>query len=123
MTKPLLFLILAAIAAGLNPAGGWAMLAPPGSEAPAYDRTADAKVIRAALESKLIKGRLAALGLTGKEIDSRLERLSDAEVHQLAMNIETLRPGGRLVLEDINKATLSSVVLIILIVLLILVII
>lgn len=118
MTKPLVVLILAAAAAGLAPARGWAMLAPPRAEAPAYDRAADAKIIRTALESKLIRGRLAAVGLTEKEIDSRLERLSDKEVHQLAKDIETLSPGGRDIFGG-DTVTVSRVLIIVLIVLLI----
>lgn len=77
---------------------GWAMLAPAQGAAaaggPAYDRAADLKTVRAALESKIVRERLKALGMTDKEIESRLSRLSDQHVHQVAKDINTLNPGG-----------------------------
>lgn len=77
---------------------GWAMLAPAQGAAaaagPVYDRAADLKTVQAALESKIVRERLKALGMTDKEIESRLSRLSDQQVHQVAKDIDTLNPGG-----------------------------
>jgi len=80
---------------------GWAMLAPAQSAATtggqAYDRAADMKTVQTTLESKVVRERLKALGLTDKEIESRLTRLSDQQVHQLAKDVNTLGPGGGIV--------------------------
>ena len=77
---------------------GWAMLAPAQSAATtggqAYDRAADMKTVQTTLESKVVRERLKALGLTDKEIESRLTRLSDQQVHQLAKDVNTLSSGG-----------------------------
>ena len=77
---------------------GWAMLAPAQGAAAtggqAYDRAGDMKTVQTALESKIVRERLKALGMTDKEIESRLTRLSDQQVHQLAKDIDTLSPGG-----------------------------
>ncbi|MCX5786947.1 MAG: PA2779 family protein [Elusimicrobia bacterium] len=80
---------------------GWAMLAPAQGAArtggQAYDRAADMKTVQTALESKVVRERLKTLGLTDKEIESRLTRLSDQQVHQLAKDVDTLGPGGGVV--------------------------
>lgn len=77
------------------PSTGWAMLAPAQGSA-ATDRAADMKTVQAALESKIIRGRLKALGLNEQETESRLGKLSDQQVHRLAKDIDTLSPGGDL---------------------------
>lgn len=75
------------------PSTGWAMLAP-AQGAPATDRAADMKTVQTALESKIIRGRLKALGLNETETESRLGKLSDRQIHRLAKDIDTLSPGG-----------------------------
>lgn len=85
-------LILAVTAMFIAPPSGWASLAPSGIAADS--RAGDMKTISSALESKAVRGRLKALGLDDREIDSRLRQLSDAEVHQLATRLEAVRPGG-----------------------------
>lgn len=84
--------ILAVTALFAAPPSGWASLAPSGLAAEA--RSGDMKAISSALESKAVRGRLKALGLDEKEVDSRLRRLSDAEIRQLATRLEAVRPGG-----------------------------
>ena len=74
------------------PSTGWAMLAP--AQGVATDRVADMKTVQTVLESKIVRERLRALGLTDQEIESRLGRLSDQQVHRLAKDIDTLSPGG-----------------------------
>ena len=69
------------------------MLAPAQS-AGTSARTADMKTIQVVLESKIVRERLKGLGLTDKEIESRLGNLSDQQVHKLAKDIDTLAPGG-----------------------------
>jgi len=79
----------------------WAMLAPAqaasATDGQTYDRAADMKTVQTALESKIVRERLKDLGLSDKEIDSRLSRLSDQQIHQLAKDIHTLSPGGDVV--------------------------
>ncbi len=57
-------------------------------------RIADIEKIQRALETKLIKDRLEKLGLSTEEIQYRVNNLSDAQVHQLALKIEELNTGG-----------------------------
>lgn len=119
MAKKLFSLMLAAAAAGVFPVGVSAMLAPV-TESAAVGRTTDIDSIRKALESKQVRERLAAFGLTEAEIDSRLSRLSDKEVHQLAQDIKTLSPGGHDILAGNETVTMSRVLIVVLVVLLIL---
>ena len=57
-------------------------------------RTTDLASIQQALESKVVQQRLSELGFTQGEIESRLAQASDAELHQLAVQSETLMAGG-----------------------------
>ena len=80
---------------GWCPPEGMAMLAPAvtgeiGSDA----RTADLQTVQHVLESKVIQQRLLDLGLTADEIQARLATLSDQDVHQLALHLDALAPGG-----------------------------
>ena len=94
-------LIFTTTALFADPPSGWANLAPSGisTEAPAsgVSRASDMKTIQAALESKALRGRLKAMGLGDKEVESRLRNLSDQEIHQLAIQIDAVRPGGLVV--------------------------
>jgi hypothetical protein len=54
----------------------------------------DLKIISKALESKLVKQRLQDLGYSEQEIQDRLGQLSAEEVHQLALQIDSLTQGG-----------------------------
>src|SRR5438128_2008853 len=58
------------------------------------DRSADLQTVQTALESKAIRGKLHALGLSDGEIQSRLSRLSEAQIHQLASQIRAVNPAG-----------------------------
>jgi len=57
-------------------------------------RVAEIEKIQRALETKVIKDRLEKLGLTSEEIQFRVNSLSDAQVHQLALKVEELNAGG-----------------------------
>jgi len=52
--------------------------------------------IERALEQKLVRERLKDLGYTEQEIKARLDKLSDAEVHSLAAQLDSLMPAGQL---------------------------
>jgi hypothetical protein len=57
-------------------------------------RHKDMAMVQKVLEQKLVKERLKALGYTDQEIDSRLDQLSDDEVHQFATQLDSLTSGG-----------------------------
>jgi hypothetical protein len=75
-------------------------------------RSQDIQTIKKALENKIVKQRLQDLGFSEKEIQERLNQLSDEEVHSLAMQIDTLSQGGIL---GVIIAVLVIVVLVLLI--------
>jgi len=58
------------------------------------DREGSMKRIQSVLESKVIVQRLADFGLTPVEITSRLNQLSDQQVHEIATQLDALQPGG-----------------------------
>lgn len=61
---------------------------------PPADREADLAKIQKVLESKMFTNRLEQLGFTEEEISARLEKLSDQELHQLALQIDEIKKGG-----------------------------
>ena len=76
--------------------GASAMLAPASAPAPMSDagRAADVQEVQKALESKVLRQRLHEMGLSDSEIQARLGKLSNQQVHQLASRIHALNPGG-----------------------------
>jgi hypothetical protein len=62
--------------------------------ASSISRQEDMATIQRALEDKLVRERLKDLGYTEEEIQARLDRLSDAEVHSLASQLDFLMPAG-----------------------------
>ena len=57
------------------------------------DRAADLDRVQKTLETKMIRERLEKFGLTQDEINSRLARLSDQQVHRLALQLDDLKVG------------------------------
>lgn len=57
-------------------------------------RQEDMNKVQRALESKIVQDKLAELGLTKDEATAKLDKLSDAELHQFAMNADNLDSGG-----------------------------
>ncbi len=57
-------------------------------------RMADLETVQKALESKIVKSRLKALGFTEDEVNSRLDALSDEQLHELALKVDDLMVGG-----------------------------
>jgi len=87
------------VAIGCLPDQAGAMLVP--SEAVAGSSTArdtDLATIRSTLESKLVAQRLADVGLTPGEVQSRLASLTDEQLHQVAQHVDGAQPGGALIL-------------------------
>ncbi len=60
----------------------------------ASTRAEDMAGIRQTMEMKQVQARLADLGYTGEEVQQRLDRLSDREIHELAMNIDQAQKAG-----------------------------
>ena len=71
-----------------------ASFVPTDQSASSVSRQEDMATIQKALEQKLVKERLKDLGYTEDEIKARLDRLSDAEVHSLASQLDSLMPAG-----------------------------
>ena len=91
-------LIVVTTMAMSSPPNAWAMIAPAQVTDVVHGtndtRAADLKSIQTALESKMIRQRLTELKLSPEQINNRLSKLSDAQVHQTALQIRTVNPGG-----------------------------
>ena len=59
-----------------------------------WDRNADLDKIQKTLETKIICQRLYELGFSQEEIRSRLTRMSDQQIHEIALRLDTLKVGG-----------------------------
>ena len=81
-----------------QPPQAWAMLAPAtlmtATPSTGPDRAADLKTIQATLESKMVRQRLSEFKLTPEQVNQRMTQMTDAQVHQVAMQIRTVNPGG-----------------------------
>jgi len=58
------------------------------------DRASDLQKIQSALETKMVRERLASLGFTEDEINKRLDQLSDSQLHEVALQLDELKVGG-----------------------------
>ena len=88
------YLIVAMFIIGIAPKVD-AAFAPSGQMSLAQvDRAADLQKIQKVLESKMIRDRLEKLGYSQEEIQSRLNMLSDQQIHQVALNLDELKVGG-----------------------------
>jgi hypothetical protein len=58
------------------------------------DRNADLEKIRQILEMKMVGERLGQLGFTQDEIQTRLNSLSDQQLHMFALQLDDLKVGG-----------------------------
>ncbi len=61
---------------------------------PQMIRSADLDKIQRVIENKMIRERLIALGFSQEEIQTRLNQMSNGQVHQLAVNLDELKVGG-----------------------------
>ena len=91
-------LALTTLMTGLFPSEGRAMLAPPSATASEsgmdLNRATDLQKIQSVLETKVVQQRLMDYGLNQEEINARLNQLSDAQLHQVATQIDAMIPGG-----------------------------
>jgi hypothetical protein len=86
-----LYLVLAMLLLSL-PSQGWAMFMPSSQTAPT--RQTDVITIQKALESSVVKQRLMDYGFSSEEAMSRINRLTDKEIHQFAGNLDSLQAGA-----------------------------
>ena len=101
------------------PHNSWAFIAPSdlsqgaqaAQETSAATREQDMKIIQKTLESKILRQRLQEYGFSPAETDRRLTKLSDAQVHQLAMQTQRLNPGGDLLIALLIVGILSALCL------------
>jgi hypothetical protein len=85
------YLVVATLLIGALPREGWAVVLPSDF---ASRRGEDLRKLKTFLESKIVRQRLSDLGLGQEEIEAKMSRLSDQELHQLAQHTELLLPGG-----------------------------
>jgi hypothetical protein len=112
-------LIVATLPITWVPQEGMAMLAPATSATPETDsdlRAEDLQKVQRVLENKLVQQRLEDFGLTPEEVNAKLDRLSDAQLHQMAAQLDALMPGGQM---SLLLTLLLVLVIILLIVILI----
>jgi uncharacterized protein DUF6627 len=105
------FLSVCMIVLGLAPLDGWAMLLP---STDTVQRQGDLSQIQAQLESKMVRERLTALNLTPQEVQTRMQNLTDDQIHNLAQNLDGLQVGGDPTL--IAIAIIAGVVVLVLII-------
>lgn len=91
-------LVVTTLVTVVFPPEGRAMLAPPTVTAAEsgtdLNRDADLRKIQTVLETKVVRQRLEDYGLAVEEIKARLGQLSDAQLHQMASQIDALIPPG-----------------------------
>ena len=117
-TRTITLAVLPALIITVLPGGilteSHAMLGPAEPAAPRAEASArahDLEAVQKVLEAKMVQQRLEDLGLSPEAASERLHRLTDAQLHQLAMQIESLIPGGI----DHVLGTILTVLLIILV--------
>ena len=84
------------------------------SQPASYSRVADMDKIQRVLESKMVSQRLQELGLSTDEINSKLAGLGDAEIHQFASRLDSLMPGGDMLIDIMALLVIAILVLVIL---------
>jgi len=73
-------------------------------------RAADMEKAQRVLESKLVSEKLNSVRLDKAEINKRLDKLSDAELHQFAGQLDSLYPGG-----DVLSLAIAILIIVILV--------
>jgi Family of unknown function (DUF6627) len=86
-----IYLMLAMLILTL-PTQGWAMFITTGH--PMTSRQADLSTIQRMLETNLIRQRLMDYGLSAGDAQTRVKMLSNEQIHQLAMNLNSLQAGA-----------------------------
>ncbi len=96
---PILILILATftpvsfIVPGVTAATVDSQMMSPDKEPPTA-REIDELKVRRALENKIVAGKLMSHGLSSDEVSTKLNRMSDEQVHQMAALADKIPAGG-----------------------------
>ncbi|HEV8243446.1 MAG TPA: PA2779 family protein [Nitrospirales bacterium] len=101
------------------PQEGMAMLAPATSatsETGSDLRAEDLQKVQRVLENKLVQQRLEDLGLTPEEVNAKVGGLSDAQLHQMAAQLDALMPGGQISLLITLLLVLAIILLIVILI-------
>jgi hypothetical protein len=92
------YMIVAVAVLTVVPADVQAMFLPSGVDlaqgGSSLDRQQNLERLQRLLESRLISQRLSDLGFSQGEVSSRLNRLSDEQVHFFSSHLESLQTGG-----------------------------
>jgi hypothetical protein len=108
--------MLALLLFSLMPMESEAMLAPSDestiSAEAGSSRTEDLQTVRKVLELKIVQQRLQDIGLSQDDINARLGRLSDGQLHAMATQLNSVIPAG-------DNGTVWTIVVILLIVILV----
>ncbi|KKK96383.1 hypothetical protein LCGC14_2663330 [marine sediment metagenome] len=91
------YLIIAVFALTLASTSGAGLVTSENLLTPSTAKATSLGEIQTALETKLVSSRLAQLGFTTDEINSRLGRLSQEQLHALSQDIDQIRSGGNAV--------------------------
>ncbi len=110
--KPVaLYLAFTCFMIAVIPAHSWAYLVE--SQNLSSSREADMNNIQRVLESKMVSQRLSELGFSMDEVNSRLNRLNDADIHQFASQLDSLMPGGDIAITIMSLLVITILVLVI----------
>ena len=58
------------------------------------ERSGEIKKIQKFLETKMVRERLKDFGFAKEEIQTRLDQMGDQQIHQIALQLDTLEVGG-----------------------------
>jgi len=84
------YLVMAMFVIGITPKV-YAGFSPSEMIGLSHERSSDLVKVQKFLEMKMVQERLKEYGLTREEIQSRLDQLSDQQIHQLALKVDDLR--------------------------------
>ena len=96
----IIYLCMALLAVGSFPADIFAMVLSSSSPASisvhsdAGSKEQDISNIQKVLETKVFQQRLKDLGLSDKQISSRLSQLTETQLHQISSKIDSIQTGG-----------------------------
>jgi len=86
------YLVFSFLCISAVPSKGLAYVA--GADELTGSRAEDSARVQRLIESKVVTERLERLGLSPDEVASRLDRLTDDELHSFALRAESLKAGG-----------------------------
>jgi hypothetical protein len=91
-------MVMVTLVMGSYPSDVGAMVAPPlpttTNSASESHRREELQKLQTVLELKVVRQRLHDIGLTPEEINSKLSKLSDDQLHELATHVEAIIPAG-----------------------------